>query len=287
MRQDGGVSEPGFVVVAFYKFVAIDDPAGLQDVLAKFCEAHEIKGTIIIAREGLNATVSAAESGIGELIAALRADDRFRDIDAKYSHAPDHPFKRLKIKIKPEIVTLGQPSVSPAITTAKAVDPKDWNALVSASDVLLIDTRNDYEVRIGSFPGAVNPETRSFGEFPEFVDHHLAADPTRRIAMFCTGGIRCEKASAYLLARGFTNVYQLRGGILSYLERVAPDQSLWQGECFVFDERVALQEGVRQGHHRLCSECGCPVRITDDAAKPDQCCGHCDVAPLGPGADVI
>jgi UPF0176 protein len=251
-------------VAAFYKFVAIDDPAALQRELREFCAVRGIKGTILVASEGINATVSGAECDVAALIEVLRADGRFSDLAVKFSEADGHPFQRFKVKVKREIVTFGVPETRPSVLTAPAVEPEDWNALISEPGVLVIDTRNDYEVEVGTFAGAHNPRTRAFNEFPNFVARELAGDRQRKIAMFCTGGIRCEKASAYLLSEGFTNVYQLSGGILKYLERVPPVQSLWRGECFVFDERVALEHGVRQGRHSLCARCGHPVRIEDE-----------------------
>jgi UPF0176 protein len=247
-------------VAAFYKFVSIDDPVVLQRDLREVCVAQGVKGTILIASEGINATVSGTERAMDTLIQTIVADARFSNLEVKYSEAAEHPFQRLKVKIKKEIVTFGVPDAKPSITTGTFVEPSEWNALISDPDVLVIDTRNDYEVQIGTFEGAQNPETRAFNEFPDYVRHTLADNRQRKIAMFCTGGIRCEKASAFLLREGFSNVYQLNGGILRYLEQVAPEESLWRGECFVFDERVALEHGVRQGHHALCAGCGFPIK---------------------------
>jgi UPF0176 protein len=260
-------------VAAFYKFVAIDDPAVLQQDLREICRANGIRGTILIASEGVNATVSGDERGLPALLGALDADRRFSNLQIKYSETAAHPFQRLKVKIKREIVTFGRQAAQPAVATGVRVEPEDWNALIADPDVLVIDTRNDYEVEVGTFEGARNPKTRSFGEFPDFVRRELPGDRQRKIAMFCTGGIRCEKASAYLLGEGFTNVYQLDGGILNYIERIAPAESLWRGECFVFDERVALEHGVRQGHHRLCGQCGHPVWLADAAVS--MLCASC------------
>jgi UPF0176 protein len=261
-------------VAAFYKFVAIGDPAALQHDLRGFCGVRGIKGTILVASEGINATVSGAESDVAALIEVLRADARFSDLAVKFSEANGHPFQRLKVKVKREIVTLGVAGTRPSALTAPAVEPEDWNALISEPGVLVIDTRNDYEFEVGTFTGARNPRTRSFSEFPDFAARELAGDRQRKIAMFCTGGIRCEKASAHLMSEGFTRVYQLSGGILKYLERISPADSLWRGECFVFDERVALEHGVRRGHHGLCARCGHPVRLAaerDDTALCAAC----------------
>jgi len=260
-------------VAAFYKFVSIDEPGALQAHLREVCAACAIKGTILIAGEGINGTVSGAPDNIDALIGTITSDARFSDLEVKYSQAAEYPFQRLKVKIKKEIVTFGVPGAQPAVATGTFVEPEAWNALIADPDVLVIDTRNDYEFQVGTFEGARNPQTRAFNEFPAYVKQELAENPKRPIAMFCTGGIRCEKASAYMLQEGFPNVYQLKGGILRYLEEIAPEESLWRGECFVFDERVALEHGVRQGHHTLCSECGFPVKGqgTSAAAVCDSC----------------
>jgi UPF0176 protein len=261
-------------VAAFYKFVSIDDPVGLQGALRQVCLAQGIKGTILIASEGVNATVSGAECAIEAFIETIVADARFSDLEVKYSEAAEHPFQRLKVKIKKEIVTFGVPDAKPSVATGAFVEPHDWNALISDPDVLVIDTRNDYEVQIGTFEGARNPEMRAFNEFPDYMQRTFGDDRHRKIAMFCTGGIRCEKASAFLLREGFSNVYQLNGGILRYLEQVAPGESLWRGECFVFDERVALEHGVRQGHHFLCERCGFPIK-RGEGGRADLLCVTC------------
>ncbi len=242
----------------------------LQATLRDVCEAEGIKGTILIASEGINGTVSGTAGAIDALLSAVRVETRLADLAAKFSEARAHPFQRLKVKIKREIVTFGVPEAKPAVATGELVEPEDWNALISDPDVIIIDTRNDYEVAVGTFEGARNPQTRAFNEFPDYVSRTLAGDRSRKIAMFCTGGIRCEKASAFLLREGFANVRQLHGGILRYLERIAPEESLWRGECFVFDERVALEHGVRQGQHALCTQCGFPIK-----RDADTLCGRC------------
>jgi UPF0176 protein len=274
-ESDGLFVSAQVTVAAFYKFVEIDDAGALQDELRAACKRHGLKGTILIADEGINATLSGAEAQISAFIEFLRADPRFSDLVVKLSVADGHPFQRLKVKIKPEIVTLGLSNVRAFAETGKRVAPEDWNALISDPDVLLIDTRNDYEFEIGTFEGARNPRTRAFRDFPEFVAHELDGDRSKKIAMFCTGGIRCEKASAWLLSEGFANVYQLDGGILKYLECVPPEESMWRGECFVFDERVALTHGVQQGHHALCSRCGRPMRA-DCEPTQEQFCARCE-----------
>lgn len=242
-------------------------------MLRDVCTAQAIKGTILIASEGVNGTVSGASEGIDTLFGALRSDARFADLVIKYSEADEHPFQRLKVKVKREIVTFGVPEAEPAIATGELVEPEDWNALIADPDVIVIDTRNDYEVEVGTFERALNPQTRAFNEFPDYARRALTEDRSQKIAMFCTGGIRCEKASAYLLREGFTNVYQLHGGILRYLERIPQQDSLWRGECFVFDERVALEHGVRPGQHVLCSQCGFPIKRESEAS--DGLCDRC------------
>lgn len=242
-------------------------------MLRDVCAVRAIKGTILIASEGINGTVAGAADDIEALLSRIKSDGHFSDLVVKFSEAAEPPFQRLKVKIKREIVTFGVPEAEPARATGVLVEPEDWNSLISDPDVIVIDTRNDYEVEIGTFEGARNPETRAFNEFPEYVRRVLSTDRSKKIAMFCTGGIRCEKASAYMLREGFNNVYQLHGGILRYLERIAPEESLWRGECFVFDERVALEHGVRQGQHVLCSQCGFPIK-RDSEAGSDRC-GRC------------
>ncbi|MGE0024338.1 MAG: rhodanese-related sulfurtransferase [Hyphomicrobium sp.] len=253
-------------VTAFYKFVAIADAGALRDRLLAVAATHAIKGTILIAPEGINATVAGPEDGIRALLAELRRDPRFADLVSKESSAAVMPFGRLKVRLKREIVTLRRPEADPARAVGTYVKPEDWNALIAEPDVLLIDTRNAYEVAIGTFEGAIDPATRAFTEFPEFVAAKLDPARDRRIAMFCTGGIRCEKASSYLLAQGFPEVYHLEGGILKYLETVPPEESRWRGECFVFDGRVALEHGLEPGTHVMCEACGAPM-----AADAPQC----------------
>ena len=257
-----------FLIAAFYKFVALDDCESLRQSLRHWCEANQIRGTILLAHEGINATVSGDEQSLHRVLDTLKNDVRFADLTVKFSWHDEPPFARLKVKIKAEIVSLGMPHISPTKAVGTYVKPKDWNELIADPQVLVVDARNAYEVEVGTFASAINPQTRSFRQFPDWVNDHLETDKSRPIAMFCTGGIRCEKASALLLAQGFDNVYHLEGGILKYLEDVAPGESLWQGECFVFDERVALDHDLGRGQFVLC-ECGQPV--------PDEetLCGEC------------
>lgn len=270
-KLDSDTSVP-VTVSTFYKFAAIADCAALRDTLARMCCGRGIKGTILIAAEGINATISGADADVRAVLSWLRSEPRFADLVSKESYAPAQPFRRMKVKIKPEIVTLKAPEADPAKQVGTYVKPQDWNALISRDDVVVIDTRNAYEVAIGTFARAVNPRTQAFSEFPEFVRRTYDPARTPKVAMFCTGGIRCEKASALMLGLGFTEVYHLEGGILKYLETVPPEESLWRGECFVFDERVALEHGVRPGTHSLCPHCGAPVPTASDAAGLAPCC---------------
>ena len=227
-------------ISAFYKFVTVADPLLLRQHLFDALATREMKGTILVAPEGINGTISGAPARMAEFLALLRVDERFADLVTKDAITAEHPFKRLKVKVKREILSFGHPEADPNLRAGTYVAPGDWNALISNPDVLVVDARNTYEVAAGTFPGAVDPNTRSFGQFPDFVSNAL--DPVRhkKIAMFCTGGIRCEKASAYLRAHGFDEVYHLQGGILNYLAQVPARDSLWTGDCFVFDERVGV-----------------------------------------------
>ena len=228
------------IVSAFYKFVRIDDLEPLRARLETALAARDMKGTILLAPEGINGTISGTPDAMTTILAGLRADRRFADLTTKDATAAAHPFKRLKVKAKREILTLDRPEADPTVRVGTYVKPQDWNALISEPDVLLIDTRNSFEIAHGTFAGAIDPGTKRFSDFPTYVDEHLDPARHRRIAMFCTGGIRCEKASAYLLAHGFDEVYHLEGGILKYLADVPPSFSLWHGDCFVFDERETV-----------------------------------------------
>ncbi|RZM75030.1 oxygen-dependent tRNA uridine(34) hydroxylase TrhO [Leptolyngbya iicbica] len=272
------------VVATFYKFVSVEDCLGLQRSLQACCDDLSLQGTILLASEGINATVSGTEAAITQLLDELRSDVRFADLTAKFSTAKEHPFGRMKVKIKREIVTLGQPDANPTAQVGTYVAPAEWNRVISDPDVVLVDARNDYEVNIGTFKGAVNPHTESFRELPDYLTTHLDPQKHPKVAMFCTGGIRCEKATSYLLKQGFQEVYHLQGGILKYLEEVPEPESLWEGECFVFDERVAVRHGLQPGSHELCYACGNPVSEGDRAHphyQPGISCPHCyaDMTP--------
>ncbi|MBH0238265.1 oxygen-dependent tRNA uridine(34) hydroxylase TrhO [Methylobrevis albus] len=238
-----------FTVAALYRFVEIPDPAALRDRLQAVAEAGGVKGTLLVAGEGINGTIAGTDDAVEAVLAALAAEPAFggRDgLELKYSTAAAMPFGRLKVKVKPEIVTIGDAAADPTRRVGTYVAPEDWNALIADPDVVVLDTRNDFEVRMGRFEGAANPEIERFSEFPAYVDRALDPVRQRRVAMYCTGGIRCEKASALLLARGFDEVFHLKGGILAYLEQVPEAESRWRGDCFVFDERVALGHGLAE-----------------------------------------
>lgn len=256
-----------FVVAALYKFVALPDFEALQPQLKLMCRKADIYGTILLAHEGINATVAGSQDGIDKLIDGLRARAEFADLEVKYSFAPQQPFNRMKVRLKKEIVTLGQPAIDPTNTVGTYVAPEDWNALIEDEDTIIIDTRNNYEVAIGTFENAHNPETTNFREFADYVEQKLkplmreknrGAKP-KKIAMFCTGGIRCEKSTSYLLQEGFENVYHLKGGILKYLEHIPEAQSKWNGQCFVFDQRVSVGHGLCQGDYDMCHACRMPI----------------------------
>ncbi|WP_425514672.1 rhodanese-related sulfurtransferase [Aquisediminimonas sediminicola] len=269
-------------VAALYKFADFTDPAALQGPLLETCQANDIFGTLLLAHEGVNGTIAGSAEGISAVVAYIRALPGCADLDVKYSGAVEMPFYRMKVRLKREIVTLGVEGVDPVGQVGQYLDPAGWNELISDPDVILIDTRNDYEVAIGTFRNAIDPKTKSFREFPEWFDSHRAEfeaeGRTPKIAMFCTGGIRCEKSTAFVRARGIDEVYHLKGGILRYLEDMPEEESLWDGECFVFDERVAVGHGLRLGQHGLCRSCRRPVSEADRASplyEEGICCPAC------------
>lgn len=264
-------------IAALYQFTPLDSLAALRGDLLSLCRAQAIKGTLLLAREGINGTIAGSNAGITAVIAFLRALPGCADLAVKYSHAEAMPFKRLKVRLKAEIVSMGQPHIDPLQGAGHYVEAAAWNALIADPGTVVIDSRNAYEVKIGTFTRAINPATRSFREFPAWFRAHrdrlLAAGPQTKVAMFCTGGIRCEKSTAFLKAEGIEAVYHLKGGILKYLEDVPADQSLWQGACYVFDERVSVGHGLVPGRHTACKGCGHPL---DEAerASPDYAEGH-------------
>jgi UPF0176 protein len=266
-----------FVIAALYQFAPLDDFHALREPLLDFCLQHDVRGSLLLAAEGINGTIAGTREAIDAVLAFLKRDPRLARLEHKESFDEVQPFRRMKVKLKREIVTLGVEGIDPNREVGTYVDPRDWNAVISDPEVLLLDTRNDYEVQIGTFEGAVNPNTETFRQFPDFV---RTIDPAkhRKVAMFCTGGIRCEKASAYLLRQGFAEVYHLKGGILKYLEEVPEQESLWRGECFVFDDRVTVDHRLRKGSYDLCHGCGWPVSAADrESPKYEEgvSCPHC------------
>lgn len=249
------------LVAALYKFVEIDDLLSLQSNLYEICEKNNIMGTILIANEGINGTISGKTNEINQTISLLKSDKRFTNIEIKYSSTDKQPFHRMKVRLKKEIVTIGLPEINPNKKVGTYVKPEDWNDLISDPNVIVIDTRNKYETKIGSFQNALDPETSSFREFPDWVKKFKSSkeNANKKIAMFCTGGIRCEKASSLMKEEGFEDVYHLQGGILKYLETIDKENSLWNGECFVFDQRVCLTDELEVGSYKMCFACRMPI----------------------------
>ena len=252
-----------FTVVALYHFATVEDPKALRSELERLGAALQLLGTLLVAPEGINGTVAGSARAIEAFVNELRSMEPFGGLEYKLSTAQGAPFYRFKVRVKKEIVTLGRPDIRPDERVGQYVAPQDWNALIDDPEVIVIDTRNHFEVEAGTFAGAVDPHTRSFREFTSWAEAHLADKKGKRIAMFCTGGIRCEKATSYLLSEGFENVFHLKGGILKYLEEVPEAESRWRGECFVFDQRVALKHGLVEGEHELCYGCRRPVAPQD------------------------
>lgn len=267
-----------FTVAALYRFTPFEDPAALRAPLLQACLDEGVKGTLLLAPEGINGTIAGTAEGIGRVLRHIGGLPGCAGIEWKESTAAEMPFGRMKVRLKREIVTMGTPGVDPRAAVGRYVAPGDWNALIAAPDVAVIDTRNDYEVGIGTFDGAVNPGIAAFRDFPGWWRAHAADYAGKRIAMFCTGGIRCEKSTNFLLSEGVPEVLHLQGGILKYLEEVPAAESLWQGACFVFDQRVSVTHGLAEGPHLLCHGCRRPL-LPDDRAKPGYeegvSCHHC------------
>ncbi len=251
------------VVAALYKFVSLPDYQELRQPLLDHCLVQGIKGTLLLASEGINGTVAGSRGAIDSLLSYLKADERLATLSHKESFHEELPFYRMKVKLKKEIVTMGVEGIDPRHVVGTYVKPQDWNALISDPDVVLVDTRNDYEVELGTFKGAENPKTDSFREFPEYVANSMDPGKQKKVAMFCTGGIRCEKSTAFMKEQGFEEVYHLEGGILQYLEDVPESESLWQGECYVFDNRVAVDHQLERGSYDLCHGCRLPITEAD------------------------
>jgi len=253
-------------VAALYRFARFDDPAALRASLYDLCARRGVKGTLLLAREGINGTIAGSDAAIEDLVAAIRALPGCAEAEIKFARAAEMPFHRLKVRLKREIVTMGEPEIDPLEDVGTYVAPAEWNALIARPDTVVIDTRNAYEVRVGSFTGALDPGTDTFSDFPGWFREHKQDLAGKTIAMFCTGGIRCEKATAFVKAQGFDSVFHLHGGILKYLEEVPAAESRWEGECFVFDERVAVGHGLAPGSHALCRACRMPVSPEDRAS---------------------
>lgn len=272
-------SDPkSFRVAALYRFCRLHRFEEMRAPLAAFCCARGIKGTLLLAREGINGTVAGTPEAVAGLIDYLNAQPELTGFDVKYSHAAEMPFHRMKVRLKREIVTMGVEGIDPLESVGTYVEPAEWNALISDPQTVVIDTRNGYEVALGTFSRALDPQTDSFREFPQWVDEHRGELENRRIAMFCTGGIRCEKATAFVKSLGFDEVFHLKGGILKYLEEVPAEQSLWEGECFVFDERVSVAHGLVEGEAELCRACRHPLTPADRASpkySPGISCEYC------------
>ena len=267
-----------YTVAALYHFTRFDDPAAIQGPLKDLCLSHGVTGTLLLAHEGINGTIAGGRGGIDAVLAHVRALPGCADLEHKESTASEQPFARMKVRLKKEIVTMGQPDVDPRASVGHYVDPADWNDLIRSPDVAVIDTRNDYEVAIGTFEGAVDPETASFRDFPDWWEKNKERFHNKRIAMFCTGGIRCEKSTNFLIGQGVDEVYHLKGGILKYLEEVPAEDSSWQGECFVFDGRVSVGHGLKEGPHLLCHACRRPI-LPEDRERVEYehgvSCHHC------------
>jgi UPF0176 protein len=252
-----------YVVAALYKFVSLPGFKEIQKPLKDLCDAQKITGTLLLAHEGINGTVAGSREAIDALCTYLASYPEFDNLEYKESHASENPFLRMKVRLKKEIVTIGIPEVSPTNAVGTYLDPKEWNDVISDPDVVVLDTRNDYEVEIGTFKNAINPKTDTFREFPKYVRANLDPKKHKKVAMFCTGGIRCEKASSFMLAEGFDTVYHLKGGILKYLETVPEEKSLWDGECFVFDGRIGVKHGLEEGQYDQCHACRYPITEDD------------------------
>ena len=272
------LSDSKFVVAALYRFAALPDYKVYQAPLLDVCLSAGVMGTILLAPEGINGTIAGSRDGIDAVLDHIRSLPGCADLDHKESYAQEPPFLRMKVRLKREIVAMGVPEIDPNEVVGTYVDPSDWNDLISDPDTIVIDTRNDYEVSIGTFEKAINPETESFREFPKWVKENERLTPESKVAMFCTGGIRCEKATAFLKQQGIQDVYHLKGGILKYLETIPEEESLWHGECFVFDQRVSVLHGLEQGRYDMCHACRHPIDETEKRSEkyvPGVSCPKC------------
>jgi UPF0176 protein len=255
-------------IITFYQFADLPDFQDWKNSMENLGEKEKVLGTVILGKEGINGTICGPEDGVRKFMAFIRADERFADMPNRATFTSRQTFYRLRVAIRDEIVTLGVPGIDPTEVVGQYVEPEDWNALINDPEVMLVDTRNDYEVELGTFKGALDPNTQTFCQWPDFVKDSLSNSPKRKVAMFCTGGIRCEKASSHLLQNGFDEVYHLRGGILHYLEKIAPEDSQWEGECFVFHHQVSVTHGLKDGEAVLCFGCRWPL-TEEDLSSPD------------------
>ena len=251
-------------VAALYRFVRLDDYESMREPLLNFCTERGVKGTLLLAHEGVNGTISGGKTAIADVLSYLRSDERLTDLDCKFSYHEERPFLRMKVKLKREIVTMGLAGVDPNQSVGRYASPEEWNELVDDPECLVIDTRNDYEVEIGSFRGAINPGTKSFRDFPAWVDENLDPQKHKKVAMFCTGGIRCEKSTSLLVSKGFDDVWHIKSRIVNYSEQTPEASTRWEGECFVFDSRVAVNHQLEKGQYDQCFACRFPL---DDAQK--------------------
>ena len=256
-----------FLVATFYRFTTLEDYASMQATIETCCNKNDVRGIVLLASEGINATIAGPRDGVSEVLRFLNEDPRLAGLTWKESSAKEQPFRKLRVRLKKEIVTMGVKGIDPERLTGTHVKPEDWNDLISDPNVIVVDTRNDYEIEIGSFKNAINPNITSFGELPQWIEDNIDVDAEPRVAMYCTGGIRCEKSTALLKEAGVNEVYHLEGGILKYLERIPEDGSLWDGQCFVFDERVSVGHGLSVGEYELCRACRNPI-CDDDKSSP-------------------
>lgn len=265
-------------VATFYQFANLPDCINWQRKLRTHCKKFNVLGTVILAEEGINGTVSSSAEGIKEILAFIKKDERFSQMPYRISTTPRKTFYRIRVVVRKEIVTLGDATINPNDKVGTYVEPKNWNKIIQDPDTVVIDTRNDYEVELGTFEGATNPNTETFCQWDEYVKENLQSQKDKKVAMFCTGGIRCEKASSHLLQNGFKEVYHLKGGILNYLENIEPEDSLWKGECFVFDHRVSVVHGLKDGDSKICFGCRWPLKLEDMESEKYEsgiCCPHC------------
>ncbi len=267
-KEHGSKAPDMYTIAALYHFTRFPDPAAIKPALLELCQASDVKGSLLLAQEGINGTIAGPRAGIDAVLAHVRALPGCADLEWKEATSDGPPFGKMKVRLKKEIVTMGQPDVDPVARVGNYVEPEEWNDLIRSDDVVVIDTRNDYEVEIGTFEGAIDPKTTSFGEFPAWWEENKDRFHNKRVAMFCTGGIRCEKSTNFLLGQGVEDVYHLKGGILRYLEDMPTTDSTWRGDCFVFDNRVSVGHGLVEGPHTLCHGCRRPI-LPEDMERPE------------------